>query len=272
MERITSVGNARIKRLVSLRQKARTRRETKSFVIEGIRLFQDTPDSFIKEIYIDESFFPQLDSTVVSERLSRHEVFAVTPEVFTKISDTVTPQGMLAVVRMPEYSVDEILNTDRQQLILLLEDIQDPGNLGTMLRTAEAAGADGVIMSRNTADVFNPKVVRSTMSAVFRVPFAYTDDMIQTVRQLQEKGTKVFAACLEDSEDYAETDYLKSCAVLIGNEGSGLKKETAAAADRRVVIPMKGEIESLNAAVSAAVIMFEAQRQRRLAVKRRNIW
>lgn len=266
MERITSVGNARIKRLVSLRQKARTRRETKSFVIEGIRLFLDTPDRFIREIYIDENYLSEVHEAAILDRLSRHQTFAVTPEVFAKVSDTVTPQGMLAVVSMPEYTADRILDGGSQHshLILLLEDIQDPGNLGTMFRTAEAAGADGIIMTGNTVDVFNPKVVRSTMSAVFRVPFVYTDDMAGTVRKLQERGIRVFAACLEDSADYAGADYSKSCAVLIGNEGSGLKRETIAAADSRIVIPMKGEIESLNAAVSAAVILFEAQRQRRM--------
>ena len=150
-----------------------------------------------------------------------------------------------------------------QRLFLALEDIQDPGNLGTIIRTAEGAGITGIIMSDDCVDVYNPKTIRSTMGSVYRMPFLYVHDLPEIILALQAKGVCIFAAHLEGSSAYDEADYCRKCAFLIGNEGNGLRAEVAACADQYIKIPMCGQVESLNAAVAASVVMFEAARQRR---------
>ena len=182
--------------------------------------------------------------------------------VFKTMSDTMTPQGILAVVRQPVSSLEKLLN-DPAPFFMVLENIQDPGNLGTILRTAEGAGVNGILMSRDTVDIFNPKTIRSTMGSVYRVPFLYVEDICETVRKLKNKGISAYAAHLKGTGSYDEQDYTKGTAFLIGNEGNGLTDELADLADTYIRIPMYGKVESLNAAIASAVLMYEAQRQRR---------
>ena len=148
-------------------------------------------------------------------------------------------------------------------LLLVLEDIQDPGNLGTIFRTAEAAGATGIVMSRGTVDIFHPKVVRATMSAVFRMPFYISNDLCAEISAFRERGIRSYAAHLGGKRAYDELPLSKGCAFLIGNEGNGLSEELTAQADEKIIIPMAGGAESLNAAMAAGILLFEAARQRR---------
>ena len=267
--KITSAANARVKRLTALRKKAKQRKEEQAFILEGERLYMDTPREFLKEIYMTEEFLNEKLSGNAPENCT-----IVTPQILQKISDTDTPQGVLCVAKMPVYENADLLGDSHSSegpgagrtkpLLLILENIQDPGNLGTMMRTAEAAGVTGVLMSRDTVDLFNPKTVRATMSAIFRVPFLYTDDLTGEIKRLREEsGIEVYAAHLKASRPYDEADCTKACAFLIGNEGNGLSDEAADAASARVHIPMKGSIESLNAAMAAGILLFEAARQRR---------
>ena len=255
-ERITSASNPRVKRLTALGRKAKLRREERVFIIEGERLYTDTPRKYLKEIYMTEEFLSQKHGGSEPDNCT-----IVTPEIMRKISDTDTPQGVLCVAKMPAYRREDLMG--QTPLLLLLENIQDPGNLGTMIRTAEAAGVTGVMMSRDTVDLFNPKTVRATMSAIFRMPFLYTDDLVGEIGRLRKEGIAVYAAHLRASRPYDEADCRKPCAFLIGNEGNGLTDDAADAADGRVHIPMQGSIESLNAAMAAGILMFEAARQRR---------
>ena len=147
--------------------------------------------------------------------------------------------------------------------LLVLDNIQDPGNLGTIFRTAEAAGVTGVFLSRDCADIYNPKTVRSTMGAIYRQPFVYVEDLPGTIARMKEKGICVFAAHLQGERSYDREDYRKKTAFLVGNEGNGLRREVEEMADVRVRIPMAGRAESLNAAIAAGVLMFEVARQRR---------
>ncbi|MBQ8052803.1 MAG: RNA methyltransferase [Lachnospiraceae bacterium] len=261
IEKITSATNPRIKRLTALRKKAKSRREEQAFIIEGERLYRDTPREFLKEIYMTEEFLEQKLGGAAQENIT-----IITPQIMQKISDTDTPQGVLCVAKMPSYDREDLLGDEKKgnPLLLILENIQDPGNLGTMMRTAEAAGVTGVLMSRDTVDLFNPKTVRATMSAIFRVPFLYTDDLVGEIKRLQtENGIAVYAAHLRASKPYDEADCTGACAFLIGNEGNGLTDEAADAATARVHIPMQGNIESLNAAMAAGILLFEGARQRR---------
>ena len=198
-------------------------------------------------------------------------VETVTKEVFLKMSDTQSPQGILLLMERYDYRQEEILQaalqrqkkTKRAPLFLLLEDIQDPGNLGTMLRTGEGAGVDGVIMTEGTVDIYNPKTIRSTMGSLYRMPFFYTEDMAATIALLQNEGIRVYAAHLQGKQYYDEMEFQGGTAFLIGNEGNGLKKETADLADSYLKIPMEGKLESLNAAVAAALLMYRAASFRR---------
>lgn len=260
MERITSTSNPKIRHLSELRAKPKARRETGTFLVEGERLVLDTPPEFLEEIYVTSEVYERLKAQL-SERTDKENVVLLSAEAMAKASDTKSPQGIMALVRQPVWRREDLLADPA--LLLVLENIQDPGNLGTMLRTAEAAGAGGVILSAGCADLFSPKAVRATMSAVFRVPFVTEQNIPAAVLSLQKKGVRVYAACLHGySSSYETRDYRSPCAFVIGNEAKGLCEDTIRAADERVFIPMAGEIESLNAAVSAGILMYEAARQR----------
>ena len=162
---ISSTVNNKVKRLVALTQKAKARREEQCFVVEGTRMFCEAPADWIREVYVSESFLHRCENEANTEIrciLNRHSYEVFTDNVFQKVSDTQTPQGVLCVLSMPQYDLTEWIEkwtADRKKapLLVLLEDLQDPGNLGTILRASEGAGVDGVILTRQTADIFNPK-------------------------------------------------------------------------------------------------------------------
>lgn len=284
---ISSGSNPRIRKLAELQKKAKARRETGLFVIEGTRLCVDTPAQYIKEVYVTENRMRNA-SEKEKRLLQEHPVTVVTEEAMAKAADTTTPQGILCLAKMPVYSRTSLLgcareaqdaqdaqnlkssgearlipDEKRQPLLLVLEDIQDPGNLGTIFRTAEAAGATGILMSRGTVDLFHPKVVRATMSAIFRMPYYVSSDLCAEISALREKGIRSYAAHLGGKRAYDELPLTQGCAFLIGNEGSGLSETLTAQADEKIIIPMAGGAESLNAAMAAGILMFEAARQRR---------
>ena len=255
---ITSVNNLKIKHVINLLKHSKLRREEKLFVTEGLRIFEETPDDIIKECFVTERFYGEYTD---KGRLKSLPLEIVAEDVFKKMSDTVCPQGVLTVVKAKTYSYNP--EETEKALMLLLEDIQDPGNLGTLIRTAEGAGVSMVVMSKGTVDIFSPKVIRSTMGAIFRVPFMYVESMPDFEAELKKADISVYAAALNEQCDYTGADYTKPCAILIGNEGNGLSKEAIENAGETVTIPMCGKVESLNAAVSGAIIMYEANRQRR---------
>ena len=192
-------------------------------------------------------------------------VSVVADPVFTRMSDTRTPQGVLCLVRCFHYREEDLIGAGagNAPFVLVLENLQDPGNLGTILRTGEGAGVTGVLLGPGCVDVYNPKVIRSTMGSVYRVPFAVTEDLAGSIRALQRRGIRVYAAHLGGRMDYDEPDYTKGSAFLIGNESKGLTDETAALADTPVRIPMLGQVESLNAAMACGILSYEAAGQRR---------
>lgn len=271
---ITSLANGRIKRLITLREKGRARNKEGLFIAEGLKMFEEAPVSCLREVYISEVLWQELRRegcpfiwkklhTCVEQGIF---VEQVSEEVFKKASDTQTPQGILFVMKQFSYCMEELFGRAQQRqreggrapLFLLLEDIQDPGNLGTMLRTGEGAGVDGVVMSKGTADIYNPKTIRSTMGSLYRVPFLYTREMGEVIQLLKEKQIRVYAAHLKGEKYFDEITYEGGSAFLIGNEGNGLRRETAELADACLKIPMEGQLESLNAAVAAALLLYQA--------------
>lgn len=260
---ITSTSNAKIKRIVQLRKKKKARDAEGVFLVEGIRMFREIPEKLLQEIYISES----CEEKEGKETRRRASACGIRPElvsdgVFSHLSDTQTPQGILCVVGQLSYSLEEVADASCPHM-LVLDRLQDPGNVGTILRTAEGAGVTGILLDGECADIYNPKTIRSTMGSVFRMPFYYIQDLEEGIRYLKKRGICTYAAHLEGKRAYDEEDYRKPCAFLIGNEGNGLRPEIADLADTYIRIPMAGEVESLNAAIASAVLMFEAGRQRR---------
>lgn len=256
---ISSTSNAQIKELEKLQKRAKLRKETKTFVVEGFKMVEEASDR-IQKVYISESCFEkEADKRNLAEKY-HYEV--VSDKVFLEVSDTMSPQGILAIVKMPEYTIETMLQKENP-LLLLLEDLRDPGNLGTIMRTAEGAGVDGVILSKDSVDLFNPKVVRSTMGSIFRVPFLYVEDFRGTLNELKKKNIALYSTHLKGTNTYTEENYKKSCGIIIGNEANGIQDDTAAMTDYLVKIPMEGSLESLNAAIAAALMMYEVYRQRR---------
>lgn len=265
---ITSTSNQQMKNVSVLLKKSKERKNSKSFVVEGPRMVVEASIEAIKAVYVAESFEINKENTNLLRELKdkcnkANAIYEVVADnVFKSVSDTQTPQGIMAIVAMPEYDLTELLNGNYTHL-LILESIQDPGNLGTMVRTGEGAGVTGIIMNKTTVDLFNPKTIRSTMGSIYRVPFYVTEDLAGTMKALQEKGISLYAAHLKGEHSYDEEDYTKACGFLIGNEGNGLSDEIANLADTYIKIPMEGQVESLNAAISATLLMYEANRQRR---------
>ena len=268
---ITSTSNQRIKELSQIQKKSKVRSREGVFVAEGIRMVRETPYDRLVSLYFSESFEKKygrevLDAISGGDAKIREQIRKKTEilsdPVFSYVSDTKTPQGVLAVVRQMEYTLEQMTEGVVPHL-MILDNLQDPGNLGTIFRTAEAAGVTGIVMSRDCVDIYNPKTIRSTMGALYRMPFVYVEDLRETILSLKEKKIRSYAAHLDGKNTYDKENYRKGTAFLIGNEGNGLRKEIAECADSWIRIPMCGQVESLNAAVAATVLMFEVSRQRR---------
>ena len=258
---ITARSNNQLKTVAKLLKKRSAREEDRLFVIEGRKMFFEVltqaPELLIKAYWAQSVLAALSEEERAAAEACPYE--EVADDVFASVAETVTPQGVIALVKMREQTPGQIAADGRR--LLLLETLQDPGNLGTILRTAEAAGF-GVILSADSADAYAPKVVRATMGAIFRVPFAYAEHFPETLENLRKCGYTLYAAHLQGSVPYDEPDYAGPVGIMIGNEGNGLSDEATALADKRVRIPMEGSAESLNAAVAAAVLMYEAKRHR----------
>lgn len=259
---ITSTSNQKVRQVIQWQNKARERKKAGIFAVEGFKMFEEAPENWINEIYLAEDSIPRAkENPLIWKKLLQHGFETVSGEVFSRMSDTQSPQGILSILKQPKYRLDQLLQ-GKTPLLALLEDIQDPGNLGTIIRTGEGAGITGVIMTNQTVDIFNPKVIRATMGSVYRVPFVMIDNMEETIQRLRKAGIHTYAAHLRGTGFYDSFSYREPTAFLIGNEGNGLKKATADMADHYLKIPMEGQVESLNAAIAAALLMYEAHRQR----------
>ena len=258
---ITSTANPRIRNVVHLMRQAKERRAQDVFPVEGIRMFREVSPSRRLETYVSESFLKKAEAKAA---LADTGYEVVSDTVFETMSDTKTPQGVICLVRQMHYTPEDLIRTNPgwSPLLLILETLQDPGNLGTILRSSEGAGVTGILMSSDCADIYNPKVVRSTMGSLLRVPFCYTDDLRGQIRALKQSGISIYAAHLKGKTGYTGQNYIPPSAFLIGNESRGLTEETAVLADHYIRIPMKGRVESLNASVAASLLVYEALRQR----------
>ena len=249
------ITNNQIKELTALRDKSKARREAGLYIVEGPKMCEEAPANMVVNTFVTQKCVESNKTWLVNRK---YEV--VEERIFEKLSDTKTPQGILSVVRQPKYELSDILREGN--LYVILEDIQDPGNMGTIVRTAEGAGVAGIIMTKGCVDIYNPKTIRSTMGSVYRVPFVYVEDIAEAIAQIKAAGISIYAAHLKGEKYYDDINYGRA-AFLIGNEGNGLKDDTAALADTYIKIPMSGKVESLNAAVATSILMYEHSRQTR---------
>ncbi len=256
---ITSVNNGQVKNIIQLNQKTKARREQGLFVAEGRKMFGEAPREWVSKVYVSETLTGDTGLMVQVEKLP-YEIVA--DSVFRQMSDTQTPQGILTVLKKPSYTIEDILGGENS-LVMILEDLQDPGNAGTILRTGEGAGVSGILLTKTCVDITNPKVIRSTMGSVYRMPFLYVESVVSLTQELKDRNIRTFAAHLHGKNSYDQESYTGGTAFLIGNEGKGLTDEAAESADCLIRIPMCGKVESLNAAMASGILMYEAARQRR---------
>ena len=262
MERITSRQNESIRQHAKLLQSPSKRREERRFLCEGARLCLDAVRSgvSIEVCYVTEKAmekYPDYCGTVIQ---CAQRSYQIVDQVAPLLSDTKNPQGIFCVCKMPESTLRDI-DMPLRGHYLALEDMQDPANLGTVLRTAEALGVNGILLTKQCCDVFSPKVLRGSMGAVFRLPLFFCESMEQAVDRLNERGFSTLASVVsEDAVPVSLVDFTRPTVMLIGNEGNGLTEETTKVCALPVTIPMAGRAESLNASAAAAILLWEMMR------------
>ena len=257
---ITSKDNPRVKQLVKLQKNARSRRQSGLFVAEGLRVCTDAmlSGAVIKTLYVTEQAAEKSPEQYEALSAYAEETVLLSGSVFSYVSDTQTPQGFLCTIKTLDKirQFDTIKNGGK---FLALDNVQDPNNLGTVLRSAEAFGVSGVILSSDCCDIYNPKVVRGSMGAVYRVPFNICDSIAAFLNEHPELHS--YAAVVgRDAKPITDIAFCAPCVAVIGNEGNGLKEETIDACEHRITIPMNGKAESLNASAAATVIIWEMLR------------
>ncbi len=257
MLKLTSKDNVNIKNAVKLKNGAKFRRRSGLFIAEGLRICRDAvlSGAEIESTFVTEDALTKHRQIIEEICEKSSNSFIVTDEIFRLLSDTQSPQGVLCVIKTLD-KVTEFDTIKNGGKFLALENIQDPNNLGTVLRTAEAFGVDGVILTEDCCDIYNPKVVRGSMGAVFRLPFVTVDGIPSFLAE--NPGLESFAAVVDGSaEKLDKISFPQSCVAVIGNEGSGLRDSTVSACSHRLTIPMRGRAESLNASAAASIIIWE---------------
>ena len=288
MQVISSKDNEIIKNIKKLKEK-KYRELENAYLIEGIKIVKEAiaENAKIRQIIMCEDFTDnvELDKDTLYE-LARHNLIYVTRNIMDSLSDVKTPQGIIGVVekskRFAEEDNDENKSKNNidaetnmlgnktgiepkvdytQDIIIALDGVQDPGNLGTIIRTADSANLNQIIISKTSADPYNPKVVRSTMGAIFRVNIIETENIVEELKKAQENGFKVMVTALDSSESIYKTEFNKKV-IVIGNEANGVSKEVQSIADEKVKIPMLGKTESLNASIAAGIMIYEYVRRK----------
>jgi len=253
--KITSGENQIYKTAAQLKQK-KYRDEQKKYLIEGPNLIREAMQNGgdIEMIIQSEDFNP--------EEIANAPMAVMSSGLFRKLSDTETPQGIMAIVKKKAYTKEEFFSPGTKSNLIILDRLQDPGNIGTIIRTADAAGYQGVIVLKGTADIYSPKIVRAAAGSLFRLPALMVDTPDEVVRMLKQNRKNIICTTPNCSSYYYDIDMKENAAVIIGNEGNGVCDEFMTHSDILIKIPMEGTIESLNAAVSAGILMYESVRQK----------
>lgn len=260
-ELITSVKNPRIKRLLELQQKSRSRKETGLSVVEGVREIGHCLEAGyeLDTVFHCPDILPSLPPGIPQDRVVR-----VSAEVYARMAYREGTEGIIAEIKAKHYGPDnfgKLLEGKKNPLIMVLESVEKPGNLGAVLRSADAAQADAVVICDPLTDIFNPNLIRASLGAVFTVP-VITCTSEEAIDFLKSQGIQILTAQLQDSGLYYDTDMKRGTAIVMGTESTGLSQPWRDAADAHIRIPMLGRLDSLNVSVSAAILLFEAVRQR----------
>ncbi len=262
MQIISSKDNDFIKHIKKLKDK-KYRDESNEYIIEGVKLIEEAvkEKAKIKKIIICEDTTRTYEiPTHVMYEIAKYECIYVTDKIFASITQVTNPQGIMAIVEKGDLNA-QIDYT--QDIIVVLDDIQDPGNLGTILRTVDSVGLNQIIVSKETADAFNPKVVRSTMGAIFRVKIIEVENLVQAIKEIRKHHFKLMVTSLQTENSIYDIQFNKKI-IVIGNEANGVSKEIQDMTDEKVKIPMLGKTESLNASVATGIVLYEYVRQKLL--------
>ncbi len=260
-KQITSINNPLIKKLILLKEKSRERKKTGLFLIEGKRELSLA----IKGNYTIETllFYPDLFSETEANSLSNYgiDIIEISKEVYEKLAYRGTTEGVIAIARSKSLKLNDLKITNQNPLILVAEAPEKPGNIGALLRTADAANVDAVIIANIKTDIYNPNIIRSSVGSVFTNQIA-CGSTSEIIKYLKHKNIKIYCAALQASIDYHTQDYTQPTAIVVGTEDTGLSEEWLKNSAQNIIIPMQGQIDSLNVSVSAGILIFEAKRQR----------
>ena len=260
MQTITSKDNELIKHIRKLKDK-KYRDESNEYVVEGVKLVEEAvkENAKIKQIIVCEDTTRTYEiPTHIMLEIAKYECISVSDKIFNIITQVTNPQGIMAII---EKNTQNAQIDYTQDIIVVLDDVQDPGNLGTILRTVDSIGLNQIIVSKGTADAFNSKVVRSTMGAIFRIKIIEVENLAQAIKEMRKHHFKLMVTSLQTENSIYDIDFNKKI-IVIGNEANGVSKEIQDMADEKAKIPMLGRTESLNASVAAGVVMYEYVRQK----------
>lgn len=260
MQTITSKDNELIKHIRKLKDK-KYRDESNEYIVEGVKLVEEAvkENAKIKQIIVCEDTTRTYEiPTHIMLEIARYECISVSDKIFNIITQVTNPQGIMAII---EKNAQDAQIDYTQDIIVVLDDVQDPGNLGTILRTVDSIGLNQIIVSKGTVDAFNSKVVRSTMGAIFRIKIIEVENLAQAIKEMRKHHFKLMVTSLQTKNSIYDIDFNKKI-IVIGNEANGVSKEIQDMADEKAKIPMLGRTESLNASVAAGVVMYEYVRQK----------
>lgn len=263
-KQISSSQNPTIKRLFQLQEKSRNRKKEGVFIVEGIReIALALKGGFeIQELYFCADLFSEERiSTLLKNTITKPEITEISTEVYHKIAYRGSTEGLIAVAKSKDLSLGNLRLNSKNLLIMVVEAPEKPGNIGALLRTADAANVDAVLIANPKTDLYNPNIIRSSVGGVFtnKIAVGTTSEIIAF---LKESKVAMYAAALQASKNYSEMNFTNSCAIVVGTEDTGLSEEWLKNSTQNIIIPMQGEIDSMNVSVAAGILIFEAKRQR----------
>ena len=263
-KQISSSQNPAIKRLFQLQEKSRARKKEGVFIVEGIRevsLALKGGFEILELYFCIELFSEEKISTLLKNTGFQPEVTEISTEAYNKIAYRGSTEGLMAVVKSKDLSLDNLQLNSNNLLILVAEAPEKPGNIGALLRTADAANVDAVLIANPKTDLFNPNIIRSSVGCVFTNKLA-VGSTSEIIAFLKERKVSIYAAALQASKNYSEMNFTSSCAIVVGTEDTGLSEEWLKNSTQNIIIPMQGQIDSMNVSVAAGILIFEAKRQR----------
>ncbi|WP_339655034.1 RNA methyltransferase [uncultured Maribacter sp.] len=265
LKHITSLHNPLIKKVFLLKEKSRERKKTGLFVLEGMRelMIASRTNYEIDIVFYCSDIINEAQSDNFLKSFSPEKLISVSNEVYKKLAYRNTTEGVLAIVKSKDHLLTSLKFNHKNPLVLVAEAPEKPGNIGALLRTADAANLDAVLIANPKTDLYNPNIIRSSVGCVFsgNIKMGSTTEIVS---YLKEEGFKVYCAALSASKEYTTVDFKGPTAIVVGTENSGLSDEWLQNSTQNIIIPMEGEIDSMNVSVSAAILIFEAKRQRKL--------